>query len=39
VLAVKQHPARAFLMNLKSELERELRQQEILIVERKVEVL
>jgi hypothetical protein len=39
VLAVKQHPARAFLMTLKAELERELRQQEILIVERKVEVL
>jgi hypothetical protein len=39
VLAVKQHPARAFLMSLKAELERELRQQEILIVERKVEVL
>jgi hypothetical protein len=39
VLAVKQHPARAFLMALKAELERELRQQEILIVERKVEVL
>jgi hypothetical protein len=39
VLAVKQHPARAFLMKLKAELERELRQEEILIVERKVEVL
>ena len=39
VLAVKQHPARRFLMDLKDELERELRQQEILIVERKVEVL
>ena len=39
VLAVKQHPARRFLMELKEELERDLRQQEILIVERKVEVL
>ncbi len=39
VLAVKQHPARRFLMDLKDELERELRQQEILIVEREVEVL
>ena len=39
VLAVKQHPARRFLMDLKEELERELRQQEILIVEREVEVL
>ncbi len=39
VLAVKQHPARSFLMKLKDELERELRQEEILIVERKIEVL
>jgi len=39
VLAVKQHPARRFLMDLKQELEQSLRQQEILIVERKVEVL
>ena len=39
VLAVKQHPARRFLMDLKAELERELRQEEILIVERKIEVL
>jgi hypothetical protein len=39
VLAVKQHPARRFLMDLKDELERELRQEEILIVEREVEVL
>jgi hypothetical protein len=39
VLAVKQHPARRFLMELKEELERELRQEEILIVERKIEVL
>ncbi len=39
VLAVKQHPARRFLMDLKQELERSLRQQEILIVERKIEVL
>src|SRR5947199_10606052 len=38
VLAVKQHPARRFLMDLKEELERELRQQEILIVERTVEL-
>ena len=39
VLAAKQHPARRFLMDLQEELERELRQQEILIVEREVEVL
>ena len=39
VLAVKQHPARQFLMRLKDELEEELRQEEVLIVERKVEVL
>jgi hypothetical protein len=39
VLAVKQHPARRFLMELKEELEKELRQEEMLIVERKVEVL
>jgi hypothetical protein len=39
VLAVKQYPARRFLMELKEELEAELRQEDILIVERKVEVL
>jgi hypothetical protein len=39
VLAVKQHPARRFLMDLKEELQLELRQQDILIVEREVEVL
>ncbi len=39
VLAVKQHPARRFLMDLKVELEKDLKQEEILIVERKIEVL
>jgi hypothetical protein len=39
VLAVKQHPARHFLMQLKAQLQEELRQEEILIVERKIEVL
>ncbi len=39
VLAVKQHPARQFLMGLKEKLEKDLSQQEILIVEREVEVL
>lgn len=39
VLAVKQHPARRFLMDLKEELEKEFQQEEILIVERKIEVL
>jgi hypothetical protein len=39
VLAVKQHPARQFLMNLKQDMERELKQEEVLIVEREIEVL
>lgn len=39
VLAVKQHPARLFLMELKRDMEREFQQEEVLIVEREVEVL
>ena len=39
ILAEETRPARAFFQSLKQELEVELQQEEILVVERKVEVL
>ena len=39
ILAEETRPAREFFLQLKEELKRELNQEEVLIVERKVEVL